>query len=403
MSKKPFGGLFDFNHDGQESLFEQFTAYHLSDGAMPTDHLPKWIADAFRSSIHKPYKRRYHGYSTDYSNEPNDPDWKDNCEDGSEYGLDPDDFDDEDEYNDALEEARNAWKDDCEDEDEDSEEAATTTISVSFSIEFPGRKELEAIHEEDYPNKRRYKAAYALANRYVSYAHEEDRIKDNDRCRFILDQGDRLVAANYLSYDYGFLYAQAVKDHFDLPCSLPSEDESRKIEFHEMLCRIAKYHIDLSFEVWKWCLTEFMPYAQYDDEAEESMTSDVLYHLYRFPKTYRARLLEQMADDPNFLQTLVTSGSYVSDTEAELIVLAIQSKRYDTAVSIFRAALPKGEKDPTQLRRLIRMPIVRCKIEEDPETMKFFRDHCLSLVPPSAAVAEDLEKWNAEIAEYIDE
>lgn len=399
MSKKPFGGLFDFNHDGQESLFEQFTAYHLSDGAMPTDHLPKWLADAFRASIPKPYTPSHHDYSTNYS----DPDWWDTCEDGSEYDLDPDDFDDEDEYNDALEEARNAWKDDCEDGSEYEDENAAPTISISLSFEFPGLKELEAIHEEDYPNKRRYNAAYTLANRYVAYAYEEDRIKNNDRCHFILEQGDRLVAANYLSYDYGFLYAQAVKNHFDLPCSLPDEDESRKIEFHEMLCRIAKRHIGLSFEVWKWCLAEFMPYAQYDDEAEENMTSDVLCHIYRFPKTYRARLLEQMVDDPDFLQTLVSGGSYVSDAEAELIVLAIQTKRYDTAVSILRAELPKGEKDPTQLRRLIRMPIVRCKIEEAPETMKSFRDHCLSLVAPSAAVAEDLEKWNAEIAEYIDE
>lgn len=70
MSKKPFGGLFDFNHDGRESLFEQFTAYHLSDGAMPTNHLPKQIADAFRASIPKPYTPSYHDYSTGYSSKP---------------------------------------------------------------------------------------------------------------------------------------------------------------------------------------------------------------------------------------------------------------------------------------------------------------------------------------------
>lgn len=44
--------------------------------------------------------------------------WRDDAEDGSEYGLDPKDFDDEDEYEDALEEAKYGWRDDVEDGDE---------------------------------------------------------------------------------------------------------------------------------------------------------------------------------------------------------------------------------------------------------------------------------------------
>ena len=44
--------------------------------------------------------------------------WRSDCEDGSEYGIDPDDFDTEDEYNEALEEAKYGWRDYAEDGDE---------------------------------------------------------------------------------------------------------------------------------------------------------------------------------------------------------------------------------------------------------------------------------------------
>lgn len=54
MSKKPFGGLFDLNRDGRESLSEQWLAYRMSNGAMPTAHLPKFVEDAFQSSISTP-------------------------------------------------------------------------------------------------------------------------------------------------------------------------------------------------------------------------------------------------------------------------------------------------------------------------------------------------------------
>ena len=41
--------------------------------------------------------------------------WRETCEDGSEYGLDPEDFETEDEYEEALEEEKYGWRDTCED------------------------------------------------------------------------------------------------------------------------------------------------------------------------------------------------------------------------------------------------------------------------------------------------
>lgn len=40
-----------------------------------------------------------------------------------------------------------------------------------------------------------------------------------------------------------FIYEQAIKEHFTMPCSLPDEDVTREMEFHEILIKIAWYDI----------------------------------------------------------------------------------------------------------------------------------------------------------------
>ena len=107
---------------------------------------------------------------------------RDACEDGSDFGVDPEDYETEEEYSDALDEARSSWRDTCEDgadagvdpDDYDTEEEyeqaleaakdAGGGITLSLSVECPALDKLEAIKESDFPNKRRYNAAYYDGN-----------------------------------------------------------------------------------------------------------------------------------------------------------------------------------------------------------------------------------------------
>lgn len=81
----PFGGLFDFNGDGKEDIGELWFGY-------------KMLEEAAKAG--DPGST---GFSFD---EEQDDSWRDFCEDGSAYGLDPEDYETEEEYEDALEEAR---------------------------------------------------------------------------------------------------------------------------------------------------------------------------------------------------------------------------------------------------------------------------------------------------------
>lgn len=77
--------------------------------------------------------------SSDYDD--SDDSWKLFCEDGSEYGIDPDDFDTEEEYEEALTEAKYGWREECVDgleygvtpEDYETEEEYNEAIELAKS------------------------------------------------------------------------------------------------------------------------------------------------------------------------------------------------------------------------------------------------------------------------------
>lgn len=79
-----------------------------------------------------------------------------------------------------------------------------------------------------------------------------------------------------------------------MPCSLPDEDVTREMEFHEILIKIAWYDIQLSLEIWSWCLQEFLPYIQYDDHADDALSMDVIDICYSFPDGYTTKLAHYM-------------------------------------------------------------------------------------------------------------
>ena len=130
--------------------------------------------------------------------------WRDTCEDVSDFGVDPEVYETEEEYSEALDEARSSWRDTCEDgadagadpDDYDTEEEyeqaleeakdAGGGITLSLSVECPALDKPEEIKESDFPNKRRYNAAYTLANEFICYGSDEYEQREKDCCKFII-------------------------------------------------------------------------------------------------------------------------------------------------------------------------------------------------------------------------
>lgn len=337
--------------------------------------------------------------------------WCEHCEDGSDYGIDPDDYETEDEYNDALEEAKYEWRDYCEDgsdydidpEDYETEEEYNEALEeAKYELYDEDEEEYEEdenrITEEDFINKRRYEAAYYLHN----FSCDDD--LDTQCCEFIIEKADKIVAANYLSYTSGFLYAQAVKENFELPISLPDEDLEREYDFYKVIKKIATRDKLLALQVWDWCLQQFIPYAEYDQYARADLTNEVLDFLSDFPDGFINELLVYMKENDCFRQHLIEADSSISDDFSQIIVLAIKEGYNDFSIKLFESLLKKANNQWKVINRFVEWMIDACENYKEIETMEYFRDKLFPFVKsiPVGMVQDEIDEWEKQIAKYID-
>lgn len=420
MSKKggfwdnPFGGMFDFNGDGKEDFGEQFIGFKIfeectKEDDTDDDFLSTDLDLDFSSS--KDYSWRDYvevdyllgvfpeNYETEeeYLEAFNQAKyaWRETCEDGSDVFIDPEDYETEDEYNEALEEARETY--------ESGNNHGSASIGVSFSVECPALDKLEAIKESDFPNKRRYNAAYTLANEFLIYSNEEYKNQEKACCKFIVENADTVLAANYLTHDNGFIYAQAVKDNFELPISLPDEDETSEYGIHEILSKIAKKDIDLSLKVWAWLVENFLPYAHYSSWAKKELTFYVFDYIRDFPDKFVPALAHYLNDNPEFCNTVVSAHEEVDGSLCIVIAEAVKEGLLDFSVMLFKLGLEVADGRWKEINKLASGVLCFCKTWDELESIEFFQANMLPLVKAIdiGMVQDEIEGWENEINEYV--
>lgn len=254
------------------------------------------------------------------------------------------------------------------------------------------------ISEEDFINKRRYEAAYYLDN----FSCDDD--LDTKCCEFIIEKADKIVAANYLSYTSGFLYAQAVKENFELPISLPDEDLEREYPFYKVIVKIATRDKLLALQVWDWCLQQFIPYAEYDQYARADLTNEVLDSLNDFPVGFINELLVYMKENDCFRQHLIEADSSISDDFSQIIVLAIKEGYNDFSIMLFESLLKKANNQWKVINCFVKWMIDACENYKELETMEYFRDKLFPFVKriQVGMVQDEIAEWEKQIAKYID-
>ncbi len=439
MSKKgsfwdnPFGGLFDFNRDGKEDLGEQWLAYKMFEEATKTED--DEIDPIFDDDYDDHSWRQFCEDGSEYGIDPEDYEteedynealeeakhaWRDIAEDGFEFGIDPEDYETEQEYNEALEEAKYGWRDTAEDgleygvdpedyeTEEEYEEALETarsegaTDNTLIAVTGDTDNDEEEVKQSDYPNMRQYKAAAVLAERYVIYASEEYERAEKNRCRFILEQSDKVIAANYLTADGDFLFSQAIKEHFDLPITLPDEDETSEFPLVGILKKIHKKDVPLTLKVWEWCIEQFLPYADYTSFGRESMTNGLLDDLHSLSGKFRKAFRAHLNDHADFRTKLVREADEMPNSLAELIVDMIKDGYTEAAKAMFDDGLFRSEGKWKQVNHLMGGLILFAKDYEELETIEFVEQNFLPKMQqyPDGMILDEIEGWQQEITEY---
>ena len=148
-----------------------------------------------------------------------DDSWRDFCEDGSDYDLDPEDFDSEEEYEEALEEAKEkyAWRENCEDGFEYNIDPEDYETEEEY---------LEALNEEKYAWRETCEDGSEYCIDPEDYDTEEEYLEDLNEEKYAwrescdpeenLDPEDYETEEDYrnalLEAEYEDIYQNAIKE-----------------------------------------------------------------------------------------------------------------------------------------------------------------------------------------------
>ena len=324
--------------------------------------------------------------------------WRLTCEDGSEYGLDPEDYETEDEYNDALYEEKCAWRedrtdgtkyglnpDDYESEDEFEEaldkarkrEKAEAQIANAAS----GAAEAAGGAPDLYGRLRQEAVERLEAIREGFYIITEQKLKQKeiDKCGFILHSD--APAARYLSVDDGFLYWQAIREHFTLPIDLPDAEEEPDSDFSDIFLELAEEDPALAVKVWSWCVAVFGPYRAYDTWSHSDLLyNDILSSASDYPPAFMDLAVREMADDPAFCRGVLEENPRFPDPADDYIAHALQTGNAGAAEKLFASVLRHLGAKNKALEDFIQGILYGCEQEDELEAMEAFKFHILPMI-----------------------
>lgn len=419
-----FGGMFDLDGDGETSWAEVTSAFGSFCEAMEEDD-----SDSDYDS------------DTYYDLDSSDDDlWRESCEDGSDYSIYPNDYDSAEEYESALEDAKSwdDYKSDSWDNLENYETIGFENTCLEDQEDIFGISDHYGIYREDYESAEEFQSAIADAREWEKLSEEdnscpempyfeiplkftlvwdnseedssEDEQCDSDETLLeeldsMEDQIEKACIARYLSKDQFFLYSQAIKDHFALPCALPDEKEKQEIVPKKIFHKIAKRDSILSLEIWAWCLEYFLPYAKYDNFCTSALGASVLGELYTFPDGYMNKIVHYMNEHEDFCKNLAKAIENPAGYLPELIATALEERLFKPAQTLFEEGFKKSAGKWKPIVGLTEKTIYCCKNYKEKDSIEYFRDNMLPLVKaiPLDMVQDEIDDWESEIEEYIAE
>ena len=346
--------------------------------------------------------------------------WRLTCEDGSEYGLDPEDYETEDEYNDALYEEKCAWRedrtdgakyginpDDYESEDEfeealdrarkrekaEAQSAIVASCAVEAAIGAPdlyGRLRQEAVERLE-----------AIREGFCIFAEQTKKQEEIDKCGFILHSD--APAARYLSVGDGFLYWQAIREHFTLPIDLPDAEEEPDSSFSDIFLELAEEDPALAVKVWSWCVAVFGPYRAYDTWSRDLLYNDILRSASDYPPEFMDFAVREMADDPAFCRGVLEENSRFPDPADDYIAHALQTGNAGAAEKLFASVLRHPGAKNKALEDFIQGILYGCEQEDELEAMEAFKFHILPLIEAieQKRIARLLPRFRERVENHI--
>lgn len=409
----PWGGIFDFNFDGKTSWDEQALGLMIINECMKED------SDDDGSSFS----------GSGIFSSGADHSWRSLYDYDVDTGIDPEDYETEDEYLEALNTARTAWRDyrfydpetgidpeDYETEEEFEEALAeakrtcgiasdniSIPISLSVSVTYPGQEALDAIKRDAYPDERSYEAARYLCDLEQGTAwvlEDTDVEEEKERCRFILDRP--CLAAHYLTAYNGFILAQAVRDHFALPIEVEPEDAESKLSIDDLISEVAEEDSALALDIWVWCIKEFGPHRKYL-RHQWSLYGGILGRLKEYPEEFKKLAIKKLGTDTSFAKGVLTDNPDTPYGIADCITTALEIGNFQETQIMFVATVTNPLLKGKDIEAIINSVLCGISNYEELETMELFQKFLLPIIKKinNKRIQRLVPQFKKTIADYI--
>ena len=321
----------------------------------------------------------------------------------NDYGISPFDYDTEEEYLEAVAEAEA----DAEDDEEFVSPIIEIPIKVAldFSVEIPALDRLDAIKECDFPNKRMYEAAcekVKLETGLILGLDEKAKEHNIRQCDFILEYHDKYIAAKYLSIQLGeFLYAQAVKENFDLPFNIPDEDEQMVTPVDDLFRQIHKKCKKQLFPIWKWLIENFVPYMDYSSDNGYSLSTGVIANGSYIDDKFIGELSNYITENHFFGKVIMELSPSLDNEYGTLFAQLLQKKQFDLVKEMFKICADK-DIDFAHICGVIYGFMEACSNYNELETMELFEQHIFPIIKAidKPDIQDNISAWEDEIKEY---
>jgi len=321
----------------------------------------------------------------------------------NDYGISPFDFDTEEEYLEAVAEAE-------ADAEEDEEFVPPIVeipikIALDFAVEIPALDRLDAIKECDFPNKRMYEAAcekVKLETGLILGLDEKTKEHNIRQCDFILEYHDKYIAAKYLSIQLGeFLYAQAVKENFDLPFNIPDEDEQMVTPVDDLFRQIHKKCKKQLFPIWKWLIENFVPYMDYSSDNGYSLSTGVIANGSYIDDKFISELANYITENKFFGKVIMELSPSLDNEYGTLFAHLLKNKHFDLVKEMFKICANK-DIDSAHICGVIYGFMEACSNYNELETMELFEQHIFPIIKviDKPDIQDNISAWEDEIKEY---
>lgn len=323
----------------------------------------------------------------------------------NDYGISPFDYDTEEEYLEAVAEAE--AEDDLETEVDYTPPVVEIPIKVAldFSVEIPALDRLDAIKESDFPNKRMFEAAcekIKLETGLILGLDEKAKEHNIRQCDFILEYHEKYIAAKYLSIQLGeFLYAQAVKENFNLPFNIPDEDEQMVTPVDDLFRQIHKKCKKQLFPIWKWLIENFVPYMDYSSDNGYSLSTGIIANGSYIDDKFSSELASYIAENNFFGKVIMELSPSLDNEYGTLFAQLLKNKQFELTKELFKICANK-DIDSAHICGVIYGFMEACSNYNELETMELFEQHIFPIIKAidKPDIQDNISAWEDEIKEY---